>query len=202
MRRYVSGAATWARTWFAVVALTMVGVVAAATPAEAERPADESVAQADRVPEAEGAPASLRAWLEDLPRDQRRGALARIRHMPEARRRAFFRRWDHLSDAQRSGLQARLERRLHDRRGELHGNRKGVREHYERLTPAERGRFRAKAHRWRDMKPSERARMRHRLEHFSSLSEAEQEALIERSFPNASPEERARKLIQLRSAAE
>lgn len=175
---------------------------AAALAQERDRPSDRAEARRD----AANVPAALRHWIEGLPPEVRRSAVARLRNMPERRRRAFFRRFSRMSDAQRHELKAKFERQGERRRDDLRGDlarrdQRGVRDHYQRMTPAERRRFRAQANRWRDMKPTERDRMRRRLDHFSGLPPAEQEALVERSFPDSSPAERARKLRQLRSAA-
>ena len=151
-------------------------------------------------------PDSLREWIEDLPPEQRAPAARRIRHMPEQRREAFIRRWSRMSESERAEFAARMgqrgQRRMHGRGGELsRKDHRAVREHYRRMTPAERRRFRGHMDRWRDMPPRERAGMRHRLDRFRRLAPAEQEAMVERSFPDATPEERAKKLDQLRAAA-
>jgi hypothetical protein len=151
-------------------------------------------------------PPALRDWIEGMPPELRESALARLRNLPPHRRRAFFRRYERMSEPQRRMFETRLERkeerRLRDFRGDIaRGDRRGVREHYRRMAPAERRQFRARVGRWQDMKADDREAMRARLERFRGLSEAEQEALVERSFPDASERERAHKLEQLRRAA-
>jgi hypothetical protein len=174
-----------------VIAL-ILGSAGGALAQEHDGAGSDRVLQADELPEVGDPPESLRVWLLSLRPDERRGAVSRLRQMPVPRRRAFFRRWNSMSEEQRIDLQERLEHRP--------DHRTGARKRVDRMTPAERRRFRAKASRWEDMKPRERAKMRRRLERFSRLSESEQEALVERSFPDAGPEERAQKLRELRAA--
>lgn len=192
--------------FLAAVFLAVVWGSASAFAQDRDRPVDRPTDRPGLQRGPDQAPASLREWLEALPPELRRSAISRLRNMPEPRRRAFFRRWSRMSDVQRLEFQTRLEhqgqRRLDDLASDLaRGDRKGVREHYRRMTPAERRHFRAQMNKWRDMKPRERDAMRRRLNVFRGLSDTEQKALVERSFPGASPPERARKLEQLRAAA-
>lgn len=163
----------------------LVALAGLTTPAHAQDPGARE----------RGLPASVRSWIQDLPPDLRAPARERLRRMPERRRRAFVHRFERMSEGQRAELAERLVER--HRRWSDHALGKRFLE----MTPRERRRFRAHQERWREMPAAERQVMRQRLERFRALSPVEQETLVERSFPDAGPAERARKLEQLRAAS-
>jgi hypothetical protein len=196
-------------------ALVAVAIVLASVPAAAQRPerAHSEAAQEQALSEA---PASLRAWVEDLPAEQRRSMERRLRRMPEHRREHLFSRWDRADDAQRDRFKRRLEERATKRdrpfrRGDPQSRRRredaprgrgrDFMRRLDDLPPASRERMAPLVERWRGMKPAERRRMRRRLESFRTLDEAEQQALIEERFSERSPEERDRILESLREAS-
>jgi len=152
---------------------------------------------ADSSPALEQAPASFRSWVESLPEPQRQHALRRLETMPPFRRGRLYQRWDALDAGQRQQLQQRMLERLERfERGE-----RPPPTPLEPQSPDANQKLAPLVRRWRDMGPMERRRMRMRLERFGTLAPADQQALIDKRFPNRPPEERAHILESLREAS-
>jgi hypothetical protein len=151
------------------------------------------------------APPGFTHWARELPPPQRRQLERRLRRMPEPQRESFFREWDGLSLHERRELAERLtlagEAR---RRRELPPRLRTpeMRDRIEAMSPEERREFLARARDWREMNAGERHRMRSRLERFGTLTEGEQQALVDARFQRKSPGERARILRELRGASQ
>jgi hypothetical protein len=219
MRRFARSARAWALS-----ALALVSSVPPAFGQEA-RPHEEALQPAPRAttaPRERGnqrvetlrgeragihrdAPPGFAHWTRELPPVQRRQLERRLLRMPDPQRERFFREWDRLSIHERRELAERLtlagEAR---RRRELPPRLRTpeLRERLEAMSPEQRREFSARARDWREMNAGERHRMRSRLERFGTLTEGEQQALVDARFERKSPEERARILRELRGASQ
>jgi Protein of unknown function (DUF3106) len=205
-----------ARSW----ALSALVVVASGQPAFGQDGAPDTVRpttaprqrapqrietiQGERARIRREAPPGFARWARELPPAQRRQLDRRLRRMPELQRERFFREWDRLSIQERRELAERLtlagEAR---RRRELPPRLRTpeMRERLEAMSPEECREFMVRARAWREMNAGERHRMRSRLERFGTLTEGEQQALVDERFERQSPEQRARILRELRGAS-
>jgi Protein of unknown function (DUF3106) len=216
MRRFARSARAWALSALALVA-SVLPAFGQEVPPDALQPAPRATTaprergnqrveamRGERARIQREAPPGFVHWARELPPAQRRQLERRLRRMPEPQRQRFFREWDRLSIQERRELAERLtlagEAR---RRRELPPRLRTpeMRERLEAMSPEERREFMARARAWREMNAGERHRMRSRLERFGTLTEGEQQALVDERFERQSPEQRARILRELRGAS-
>jgi hypothetical protein len=196
----------------------LAAVAGAPVEVSAQPPGSTPLAEGSRAPEA---PESLRRFVLDLPPEERRPAIRRLRRMDPERRANFFERWEGGSEAERLELWESLQTELAERgageprpvlpselreefRGMSAGEREQAREVLRALPLERRARLRRAIRRWDELTPEQREKVRGHAQRLRRLSEERRERIernlrIWQEMDRADRERMRRRLERFRS---